>query len=33
LVRRPRNRPDVAPGHAGRVAKDPPAAHVEQARP
>jgi len=33
LVRRPRNRPDVAPGHAGRVAEDPPAAHVEQARP
>ena len=33
LVRRPRSRPDVAPSDGGRVAGDPPAAHVEQARP
>ena len=32
LVRRPCSRPDVAPGDGGRVAEDPPAAHVEQAR-
>jgi len=32
LVRRPRSRPDVAPGDGGRVAEDPPAAHVEQAQ-
>ena len=32
FVRRPRSRPDIAPGDGGRVAKDPPAAHVEQAR-
>jgi len=30
LVRRPCSHPDIAPGH---VAEDPPAAHVEQARP
>jgi hypothetical protein len=29
LVRRPRSRPDIAPSDAGRVARDPPAAHVE----
>ena len=32
LVHRPRSRPDVAPSDSGRVAEDPPAAHVEQAR-
>ena len=31
MVRRPRNRPDVTRGHAGQVAEDPPAVHVEQA--
>ena len=31
LILRPRSRPDVAPGDSGRVAEDPPAAHVEQA--
>jgi len=29
LVRRPHSRPDVAPSDAGRVTRDPPAAHVE----
>ena len=29
LVRRPRIRPDVAPIDTGRVASDPPAAHIE----
>ena len=29
LVRRPRSRPDVAPGDSGRVAEDPPATHIE----
>ena len=33
LVRRPRSRPDIAPGDVGRVAGDPPAAHVWPARP
>jgi len=33
LVRRPHSHPDVAPTDGGRVAEDPPAAHVEQARP
>ena len=33
MVRRPRSRPDVASGDGGRIAEDPPAAHVEQARP
>ena len=33
LVRRPRSRRDVAPSDGGRVAEDPRAAHVEQARP
>ena len=33
LVRRPCSRPDVAPSDEHRVAGDPPAAHVEQARP
>jgi hypothetical protein len=33
LVRRPRNRPDVASIDAGRVTSDPPAAHVEPMRP
>ena len=32
LVRRPCSHPDVAPGDGGRVARDPLAAHVEQAR-
>ena len=31
LVCRPRSCPDVTPSDAGRVAEDPPAAHVEQA--
>jgi len=31
MVRRPRNRPHVAPGDGGRIAEDPPAAHIEQA--
>jgi len=33
LVCKPHSRPDVAPADGGRVAEDPPAAHVEQARP
>ena len=33
LVRRPSSRPDVAPIDAGRVTRDPPAAHVEPIRP
>ena len=33
LVYRTRSRPDVAPSDGGRVVGDPPAAHVEQARP
>jgi hypothetical protein len=33
LVRRPRSHPDIAPGDGARVAEDPPAAHVDQARP
>ena len=33
LVRRPRSRPDVAPIDAGRLTRDPPAAHVEPIRP
>ena len=33
LVCRPCSRPDVTPGDDGRVAEDPPAAHVEEARP
>ena len=33
LVHRPRSCPDVALGDRGRVVRDPPAAHVEQARP
>jgi len=33
LVRRPRSRPEVAPSDRGRVARGPPATHVEQARP
>jgi len=32
LVCRPRSRPDVASSDGGRVARYPPAAHVEQAR-
>ena len=31
LVHRPRSHPDVAPGDGGRVAEDPPPAHVKQA--
>ena len=33
LIRRPHSCPDVAPGDGGRVTEEPPAAHVEQARP
>jgi len=33
LVRRPHSHPDVAPSDAGRVTRDPPAAHVEPIRP
>jgi len=33
LVWRPRSCPDIAPGDAGRVTGDPPAAHVEPIRP
>ena len=32
LIRRPRSRPDVTPIDTGRVASDPPAAHVEPVR-
>jgi len=33
LVRRPRNRPDIARGDRGRIAEDLPAAHIKQAQP
>ena len=33
LVCRTRNRPDIAPADGGQIVEDPPAAHVEQARP
>jgi len=32
LVRKPQSRPDVAPADGGRVAQDPPTAHIKQAQ-